>query len=101
MLSDLEAMPRVCRRCCLHEGETDGPFGSDTCKHQFVKYSMWAGLVTNTWFDVRSEQTARGLFGETCLSEDMVETVRQLSIEEIRLIRSGKARLVITVERLK
>jgi hypothetical protein len=101
MIEDLEALPRVCRKCCLHEGETEEklcPVGSDTCKHQFVKQTMWAGLVTSVWFDVRSLKTAKSLFGESCFDPESYEDVRQISVEEAQLIRAGKARLVISIE---
>ncbi len=83
--------------------EEDSKEGAEPCragkKHRFYAQECWAAVVVTTAFDIRSEKTALQFFSEACWEPEDYQVARKLSAKEIAELRSGSARLAITLVR--
>jgi hypothetical protein len=89
----------VCARCLLqpdHSEFADKCPGSHSGRHLIVRYQPWVQISFTTLFGIRSEERALQCFSEMCGGEG--EFARRLTPEEFEAVRTGRARLVITVE---
>lgn len=95
---DPKGRPRACLKCGFCEG--DPQYRASSCKHKWVNWETWAIIGVIDLYDIRSENTAMRCFAESCGGEPVVEPVVaiKLNSEDIHLLRTGKARLKITLE---
>jgi len=94
---------RICGRCCSDERSTDlAPACCNGKPHRFVSRTMWVNVTVETYFDIRSPRAALRCFMDgTPTSPENYPLTRQLTVDEIALIRSGVARVVLRVEDLR
>lgn len=101
-LEDIAKVTRVCDICgCEEESEdAEKPCETKNVKHRFLRHHYWLAIVAVPAFGIRSERTALQFFSESVWDREAYQVARALTDEEVSLVREGKARLAITVERI-